>query len=149
MVFKNQKELERFLLRKSRLALIKAQDKVYEIVKKWIGRYYKDYTPEFYNRTAKLFGSLMQSRIVQDGKGYSVEVYFDLSGIYIDNGSEPTLEQVFKAAEMGMHGADGMRMEQGDTGISIWNNPLQELDVRAYDILADMLRAEGIPVVKG
>ena len=112
MTFKNEKELERFLLKKSRLALLKAQDKVYGIVKKWIGKYYKDYTPEFYNRTAQLFGSLMESRIMQDGNGYKVEVYFDLDKLHYakyawQDGNAPTGEQVFDAAVQGLHGAIG------------------------------------------
>ena len=146
-VFKSEKELERFLMKQSRQALLKAQDEVYRIVKKWIGMFYKDYTPELYERTAKLFGSLIESRIVQDGKGYKAEVYFDLSGIY-NTGSDPTLEQVFEAAKMGLHGADGLRVEEGYNHISIWKNPIQELDVKAINILVDMLRAEGIPVKK-
>lgn len=147
MVFKNQKELERFIMRQSRQALMKAQDKVYGIVKKWIGKFYKDYTPEFYDRTAQLFGSLIESHIVQDGKGYKAEIYFDLSGVY-NTGLNPTLEQVFEAAKMGLHGADGLHVENGYNHISIWDNPIQELDSTAIDILVDMLRAEGIPVKK-
>ena len=148
MVFKNQKELEHFVMKQSRQALMKAQDEVYRVVKKWIGKYYKDYTPELYDRTAQLFGSLVESRIVQDGKGYKAEVYFDLSGFY-DTGSNPTLEQVFNAAKMGLHGADGLHVEEGRQHISIWDNPIQELDTKAIDILVDMLKAEGIPVKKG
>lgn len=160
-VFKNTKELERFLMKQSRLSLMKAQDEVYRVVKKWIGKFYKDYTPEFYERTAHLFGSLVESRIVQDGKGYKAEVYFDLDKIKYSKpawqgGNTPTGEQVFDAARQGLHGAIGdagggyqFRYEYGDNGVSIWYDPLQELDARAIDILVDMLRAEGIPVVKG
>ena len=148
MIFKNPKELERFIMKQSRQALMKAQDEVYRIVKEWIGKFYKDYTPEFYDRTAQLFGSLVESRIVQDGKGYKAEIYFDLSGIY-NTGSKPTFEQVFNAAKMGLHGADGLHVEEGYKHISIWYDPIQELDTKAVDILVDMLRAEGIPVKKG
>lgn len=160
MVFKNQKELERFVMKQSRQALIKAQDKVYEIVKKWIMRFYKDYSPEFYDRTAQLFGSLVESRIVQDGKGYKAEVYFDLDKFQYmkpiwQGGDVPTGEEVFEAAIQGLHGAIGdagggyqFRYVSGNTGVSIWNDPIRELDAKAIDILADMLRAEGIPIKK-
>lgn len=134
-------------MKQSRQALMKAQDEVYRVVRKWIGKFYKDYTPELYDRTAKLFGSLVESRIVSDGKGYKAEVYFNLSGIY-NTGSNPTLEQVFEAAKMGLHGADGLHVEEGYNHISIWDNPIQELDSAAIDILVDMLKTEGIPVKK-
>lgn len=161
MVFKNQKELEHFLMKHSRQALMKAQDEVYRVVKKWIGKFYKDYTPEFYDRTAQLFGSLMESRIVQDGKGYKAEVYFDLDKLRYSKypwqeGNPPTGEQVFEAATQGLHGAIGdagggyqFRYVEGRKDVSIWNDPIQELDAKAIDILVDMLRAEGIPVKRG
>lgn len=161
MVFKNEKELERFLIKKSRQALLRAQDQVYGVVKKWIMRFYKDYSPEFYDRTAMLFGSLVESRVVYDGKGYKAEIYFDLDKLRYSkpawqDGNAPTGEQVFDAARQGLHGAIGdagggyqFHYEHGKTGVSIWEDPIRELDSRAFDILADMLRAEGIPVVKG
>lgn len=158
MVFKSQKELEHFIMKQSRLALMKAQDKVYSIIKQWIWKFYKDYTPEFYDRTAQLFGSLMESRIVQDGKGYKAEVYFNLDKLRYSkpdwqDGDSPTGEQVFDAARQGLHGAIGdagggyqFHYEAGKTGISIWDDPIRELDAKAINILVDMLRAEGIPI---
>lgn len=156
--FKDTKELEHFLMKQSRQALMKAQDEVYRIVKKWIGLFYKDYTPELYERTAQLFGSLMESRIVQNGKGYKAEVYFDLDKLQYakfgwQDGDAPTGEEVFEAATQGLHGAIGdagggyrFRYVDGRTGRNIWNDSIQELDTRAINILVDMLRAEGIPV---
>lgn len=156
--FKSTKELEHFLMKQSRQALMKAQDEVHRIVKKWIGEFYKDYTPEFYQRTAQLFGSLVQSRIVQDGKGYKAEVYFDLdkfqySKFAWQDGNTPTGEEVFEAATQGLHGAIGdagggyqFRYVEGRQGRNIWNDSIQELDARAIDILVDMLKAEGISV---
>ena len=158
MVFKNEKELKRFLLKKSRLALLKAQDKVFEVVKKWIGLYYKDYTPELYDRTAQLFGSLIESRIIQDGNGYKAEVYFDLDKLSYakfawQDGNAPTGEQVFEAATQGLHGAIGdagggykFRYVSGNEGISIWYDPIRELDATAIDTLKRMLISEGIPI---
>ena len=159
--FKNTKELEHFLMKKSRLALMKAQDDVYRVVKKWIGEFYKDYTPEFYDRTAQLFGSLMESRIVQNGKGYKAEIYFDLDKLHYSKypwqgGNPPTGEEVFEAATQGLHGAIGnagdgyqFRHMAGRGGRNIWGDSIQELDARAIDMLVDMLKAEGIPIKKG
>lgn len=160
MVFKNEKELERFLMRKSRQALLKAQDKVYGIIKKFVYKFYNDYNPEWYDRTYQLLESLVQSRIVSDGKGYKVEIYFDLDKLQYSKpawqgGEPPSGEQVFEAAKQGLHGAIGdagggwsYLYVAGDTGVNIWSDPIRELDVKAIDILVDMLRAEGIPIKK-
>ena len=38
MIFKSQKELEHYLLKKSRLAIMKAQDEIYKIIKQFVYR---------------------------------------------------------------------------------------------------------------
>lgn len=158
MVFKNEKELERFLLAKCQDALLKAQGEVYAIIRKFLDDYYNDYDPELYDRTRQLFNSLVKSRIMPDGNGYKAEVYFDLDKLHYakfdwQKGNAPTGEQVFDAAKQGLHGAIGdagggyqFRYIAGNTGINIWSDPIRELDAKAIDILVDMLRAEGIPI---
>lgn len=158
MVFKNEKQLEAFLLQKCRLALMKAQDRVYGIIKQFVYDYYKDYSPEFYERTYQLLGSLVESRIVSHGKGYSAEIYFALDKLRYSkyawqDGNPPSGEQVFEAAKQGLHGAIGdaggeyqFRYVSGNTGANIWGDPIRELDAKAINILVDMLRAEGIPI---
>lgn len=145
MVFKNEAQLKSFLMAKCKNALIQAQERVYRIVDKFVKEFYDDYDPDKYHRTYQLYRSLVKSDIIQTGNGYKAEVYFDLSGIY-NTGSKPTLEQVFDAAKMGLHGADGLHVEEGYNHISIWDDPIQELDAKAINILVDMLRAEGIPI---
>lgn len=162
MVFKNEKELKRFILKKSRRALLKAQDKVYAIIKQFLYKYYNDYTPSDsafgYERTYQLLQSLVQSRIVSSRNGYEVEVYFALDKLQYfksawQEGEPPSGEQVFEAAKRGLHGAIGdagggweYLYVTGDTGINIWSDPIQELDAKAINILRDMLISEGIPI---
>ncbi len=154
MVFKNEKELERFLLKKCRLALIKAQEEVYRILKDFLRQFYNDYDPSF-PRTYQLLQSLVQSRIISDGKGYKAEVYFDLDSLSYGGGN-PSGEQVMAAASQGLHGAigkipypkisDEFQYFDGNTGVSVWNDPIKILDAKAIEILKDMLIAEGIPI---
>ncbi len=146
MVFKNEKELERFLMKQSRQALLKAQDKVYSIIKKFVYQFYSEYDPTMYERTYQFLQSLVQSRIVSDGKGYKVEIYFDLGYIY-KTGSNPSGEQVMEAADWGRHGAMGLAVADFK-GKSVWHGSLAELDAKAINILVDMLRAEGVPIKK-
>lgn len=155
MVFKNEKELERFIMRQSRLALLKAQDKVYSIIKKFVRQFYSEYDPIVYDRTYQLLQSLVQSRIVPNGKGYKAEIYFDVDGLRYTTGAKPSGEQVMKAAAQGAHGAMGnangvdlLYVDSG-AGTGVWDDPIMYLDANAVDILVDMLRADGIPVKKG
>lgn len=158
MTFKNEKELEKFILKRCRLALIKAQEEVFRIIKDFLRQFYMDYDPSSYQRTYQLLQSLVQSRIVSDGKGYRAEVYFDLDGLSYD-GYNPTGEQVMAAASQGLHGAIGKMPRKpffsnsvefqyipGNSGISVWNDPVKVLDAKAIEILKNMLIAEGIPI---
>lgn len=157
MVFKNQKELESFLMKQSRQALLKAQEEVYKIIKRFLYQFYGEYRPDVYQRTFQLLESLVQTQIVSDGKGYKAEVYFDLSSLNYDTGWHPTGEQVMDAAKQGYHGAIGdipnsdkqFKYVDIGGGTRVWDDPKKVLDARAIDILVDMLRAEGIPVKKG
>lgn len=154
MVFKNEKQLERALLKKCRLALIKAQEEVFKIIKDFLRQYYNAYDPEVYDRTYQLLTSLVQSRIVSDGRGYKAEVYFYLDGINYTTGERPTGEQVMAAANRGLHGAIGKipnsdkyyKYVAGDVIVGIWDDPLQMIDAQAIEILKNMLIAEGIPI---
>lgn len=155
MVFKNEKELERFVLKKCRLALLKAQEEVYKIIKDFLRQFYMDYDPSAYQRTYQLLQSLVQSRIVSDGKGYKAEVYFDLGSLSYDGGN-PSGEQVMAAASKGLHGAIGkipnskynsnFQYIDGVSGVGVWDDPVKVLDANAINILKNMLIAEGIPI---
>lgn len=156
MVFKSPKQLESFLLKKSRLAIMKAQDEVYKIIKQFLYQYYSEYHPEVYQRTFQLLESLVQTRIISDGKGYKAEVYFDVDGLNYDTGRYPTGEQVMDAATQGYHGAMGdipntdkkFKYVDIGNGTKIWDDPRKVLDAKAINILVDMLKAEGIPIKK-
>lgn len=161
MVFKNEKELEKFILSKCRDALAKTQEKVYQIIDRFLNDFYNDYDPSSYSRTEQLLHSLVKSEIIQSGKGYEAKVYFDLDGLLYD-GYNPTGEQVMAAASKGLHGAIGklprkpifgsgieFQYFDGETGVSVWDGekgPIKILDAKAIKILKDMLIAEGIPI---
>ena len=156
MVFKNQKQLESFLMKQSRQALLKAQDKVYGIIKQFVYKFYTEYEPDEYIRTRQLLESLVQSRIVPDGKGYKVEIYFDASGMNYPTEHVPRKsgwegsahwdgETVLGVAMEGEYPHGGYA-EAG--GTPIWKASKIKLDAEAVNILVDMLRAEGIPIKK-
>lgn len=145
MVFKNEKELEKFLLKKCKNALIKSQEQVYQIVNRFVKEFYAEFSPEMYERTYQLYSSLVKSEIVSTGNGYEAKVYFDLSSLSYITGSRPSGEQVMQAAEWGRHGAMGLAVADFK-GTSIWHEPLEILNAEAINILKKMLIAEGIPI---
>lgn len=157
-IFKSQKELESFLMKQSRQALLKAQDKVYNVIKQFVYKFYTEFTPDEYIRTRRLLESLVQSRIISEGKGYKVEVYFDVSGLNYDQG-------VMELQHTPEHGRYGWATWDGETvlrvamesevphgghegGTAIWKASKAKLDAEAIDILVNMLRAEGVPIKK-
>ena len=172
MIFNNEKELEKYILKQCHNALAKAQDKVYKIIDKFLNDFYDDYDPTSYVdwdgtrkiksgyiRTYQLLHSLVKSEVVPSKKGYEARVYFDLDGLSY-GGYNPTGEQVMAAASQGLHGAigkmprttpfgnDEFMYVQGNTGVSVWNDPIKILDAHAIEILKDMLVSEGIPIGK-
>lgn len=150
MIFKDEKQLKNFLMEKCKVAVIRTQNKIYEIIKKALAEFYQDYDPVLYERTYQLMQSLVKSDIRRVGSGYQAEVYFDLSGINYATGNMPTGEQVMKAASHGLHGAIGSDLlyMHGDTGVDVWNTPMQEIDARAISMLVQELKAQGIPIKK-
>lgn len=145
MVFKSEKELKEFILKKCKNALIKSQEQVYQIINRFIKEFYAEFSPEMYERTYQLYRSLVKSEIIYTGNGYEAKVYFDLSSIGYETGSRPSGEQVMQAAEWGRHGAMGLAVADFK-GTSIWHEPLEILDAEAIEILKRMLIAEGIPI---
>ena len=162
MGFKNDAQLQKFLLSKSKIAIAKAQDKVYQILDKFLQDFYKDYepgvtvewdgrvkvSPYAYQRTEQLLHSLVKTNVVQSKNGLEARVYFDYESLNYLDGNRPTGLQVMEAAAQGFHGAigDDFQYMHGKTGVSIWNDPKEILDVQAVKILKDMLVAEGIPL---
>lgn len=148
MVFKNKKELLSFLYDKAYDALKNAQTIVYDIIQDYLQQFYADYDPALYERTEQLLRSLVKGDILPSANGYVAEVYFDLSSLNYVTGNQPTGEQVMQAAAQGLHGAIGSDLlyVHGNTGVGIWNDPLQVLDAEAIRILRDRLIEQGIPI---
>jgi hypothetical protein len=145
MVFKNQKQLETFLMQKCRLALLKAQEQVYQIIDRFVKEFYAEFSPEMYERTYQLYRSLVKSDIITTANGYEAQVYFDLSSIDYITGSRPSGEQVMQAADYGRHGAMGLAVADFK-GTSIWYESLNVLNAEAINTLKRMLISEGIPI---
>lgn len=148
MVFKNEAQLKNFLLAKCKNALVKSQEQIYRIIDRFVKKFYADYDPVLYERTNQLLNSLVKSEIISTGNGFEAQVYFDLDSLNYVTGAQPSGKQVMDAAAYGGHGAEGLRVVSGDTGVSIWDDPMQILSTEAIEILREMLISEGIPIKK-
>ena len=131
---------------KCKNAVAQAENRVYAIIKRFLVEFYQEYDPLVYERTRQFLHSLVKSDVRKTPNGYEAEVYFDLDYMY-ETGANPSGEQVMQAAEWGRHGAMGL-MVADFKGASVWHEPLEILDVEAINILANMLKAEGIPLSK-
>lgn len=61
-------------------------------------------------------------------------------------GLQPSGLAVFEAALVGQHGAAGLKMMSGNTGVDIWDDPTTKLDNEHSSILKQALLEAGIPI---
>lgn len=86
MVFKNEKQLEAFLMQKCKAAVAGTEQKVHNIIDKCLKQFYEQFEPEEYIRTGQLLHSLVKSGVKKVRNGYEAEVYFDVDGLNYPKG---------------------------------------------------------------
>ena len=151
MTFKNEKDLEQFLLKKCQAAVAEAQNVIYAEIKSTLAHFYQEFTPEEYIRTNQLFHSLVKSNVKKTSKGYEAEVYFDASLMSYEHenvlrksgwyGSarwdEETVLRVAMESEV-PHGGYA-------SGTPVWTVSKEKIgDI--WKLLEQKLRAQGIPI---
>ncbi len=154
MIFKNESQLESFLLKKCKNALIVAEEKVHRIIDSVLNQFYDEFDPEAYIRTEKLLHSLVKTGTIPDGNGYKVEIYFDVRMLDYDKGEMLTKNGKYK----GWNSWDGQKVLDvamtsmfphggRQEGTAIWIESMRKLgDV--MNLLERELKAQGIPIKK-
>lgn len=156
MVFKNEKELEIFILAKCKTAIVQVENKIHKIIDDCLKQFYGEFEPDEYIRTEQLLHSLVRSEVKLDGKnGYKAEVYFDIDGLNYQNGRIETkngygyanwdkdtiLDVVMTGSYSGLpHGGHAK-------GTAIWSKS-QAMIGDVWKLLEQELRAQGIPIKK-
>lgn len=148
MVFKNEKQLENFLLAKCKISISKAEERVYRVINDALKQYYSEFTPDEYIRTEKLLRSLVKSNVKKVGNGYEAEVYFDESQLNYQTGVIPTQHGTGYATwgadevlDTAMHGSHGGYIN----GTAIWTTSNAVLgDI--FTLIKNELIAQGIPI---
>ena len=166
MTFDSVDALKSYILSRSEVAVKLAQERVYQVINRFVKEYYAEFTPEVYERTYQLFRSLVKTGIKQTGNGYVAEVYFDASNLDykikhlhshpVEGGFMNPYNHVVtpdgtfqnskgdagKVLESAAHGSHG-----GYTsGTALWDDSLKVLNKEAYNMLKKALIDAGIPV---
>ena len=159
MVFKNEKELEKFLLQKCKADVAGTEQKVHNIIDKCLNQFYEQYEPEEYIRMYQLLHSLVKSDVKKVGNGYEAEVYFNIDGIHYQNGLVETksgygyanwdkdtiLDVVMTGSYSGLpHGG-----RAGGTVIWTKSQDIIRTLGGVYKMLERELTAIGVPIIKG
>ena len=166
MIFSSMEALKSYILSKSEVAIKLAQEKVYQVINRFVKEYYAEFSPEVYERTYQLFRSLVKTGVKRTGNGWVAEVYFDASNLdykikhlhgypvsdgYMnpfnrDISSDGTFQnpkgdadKVLQAAAHGSHGGIS-------SGTAIWDDSLIVLNAEAHSMLKKALIDAGIPV---
>lgn len=160
MVFKNQKELENFLLQKCKIAIIGTETKIHNIIDKCLKEFYAQFEPEEYIRTEQLLHSLVMSGVKKSGNGYEAEVYFDVDRLNYPKGEtelqsgrkgyanwdkDTILDVVMTGSYSGLpHGGYA-------EGTAIWSVSQNTIEILGgvYKMIEEELKAQGIPLKKG
>ena len=150
-VFKTTGELQSYIISKMQPAIRTAQEKVFQIINRFVKEYYSEFSPEMYERTYQLYRSLVKSKIIPTGKGYECVVYFDLDALdyamkYVNGSSVPNKgwseEKTLESAMVG--NAHGGYKAKSNT--AIWTEAMGVLKTEGFEILRAELRKAGIPV---
>lgn len=122
----------------SRDAIEIAQNKIFDVIDKWLIIYYLEYDPIEYERTRQFLHSLVRSDIQGSGDGWTATVYFDYSALQYKKGWSGAA--TMQTAAVGSHG--GLPA----IGSGVWNAPKKELTPKRKSLLKSALLAAGIPV---
>lgn len=159
MVFKNEKQLETFLLQKCKAAVAGTEQKVHDIIDKSLQQFYNEFEPEEYIRMGQLLHSLVKSGVKKVGNGYEAEVYFDVEGIHYQNGWVETKSGYGYAnwdkdtiLDVVMTGSYSGKPHGGRaSGTAIWTESQSAINALGgvIEMLERELRMIGVPIKKG
>lgn len=149
MVFKSQKQLEKFLLKKCKAAVASTENKVYTEFAGNLSKYYAEFSPEEYIRTGALSNSLDRTGVQSSGNGVSAEVYFttpsyQLGEVPLQHTPEHGIYGYAtwsgqKVLDTAMHGSHGGYVG----GTAIWDDSMAALgDIDA--LLMSELKKQGL-----
>lgn len=142
MVFKNEAQLKAFLMPKIKAAVADSENEVYETINSNVDIFYGEFTPKIYDRVDKLSNALSATEVMQIGSGAYAEVWFDAGLMDYTTGTW--------SGETVLNVAMNSTVPHGGyaPGTAIWSESVIDL-IDTEEKMAQALRAQGIPIVKG
>lgn len=81
MTFNSLDALKNYILSRSKVAVKLAEERVYDVIAKFLFQFYEEFDPQFYVRTYQLLCSLVKTEVKPIKNGWVAEVYFDLDAL--------------------------------------------------------------------
>lgn len=158
MEFTSKQQLELYLKQQMRSAMIKAEEEVYQVIRRFVKEFYAEFTPKMYVRTYMFYKSLTKTEVKNTGNGYEFEVYFDVDKVdyYMrtiifrdENGNATqkksvinkgnTTSKIFKRNIQGYHGEV--------KGTASYEEAIKILKTKMIPLLKQRMKESGIPVI--
>lgn len=165
MNFRSKEEIVAYMRKSLSVAIKKTKEKVYEIIQSFLQNYYKEYSPEIYERTFQLLKSLVKEDVGENGfivyfdagaLDYSMKslhfrpVGSDMSGYMNPFNHAVSPDGTFinphgdggKSLEAAMHGSHGGYIG----GTAIWDESMDVIKPNIKFYLMEYLKQAGVPV---
>lgn len=135
MVFKNEKQLRDFLLKKCVKAVDNTEKKVYEEFAGNLNQFYTEFHPEVYDRTGALFNSLDHTGVIPTSSGAKAEIRFNTPNYNTGTWSGETVLNVAMESSVPHGGYAG--------GTAVWTESMNSL-VNIEGLLMHELKKQGL-----
>lgn len=148
--FNSVAELESYVIQRMQPAVRAVQEKVHQIIQKYLEQFYGEYQPSVAVRTWQVFNSLVKTAVVRSGKGWEGEVYFDLGALnhppsYIGQDGR-TVKKGWSEAEILASVMTGATHGGATGGVPVWTTAMGEINPQWVSWFKQELIAAGIPV---
>lgn len=137
-------EIRSDLIAKVPRAVAIAEDEIAQIIENVLATFYASYSPVLYERTFQLLHSCVKSGVYGGGGHAEARIYLDSSMMSYSSGASPSGASVMAAANVGKHGAMGLRMV--GSGPALSSECESTVDAQAMNILLSAILAAGIPI---
>ena len=153
--FSSEAELKSYILKRTQVAVNNVADRVYDIIHEVLEKFYA-YEPDYYIRTERLLKSLVKTRAVPDGDGYTAEIYFDVGKLDYPVGEVDIKKPFPNGKDYGYatwSGENVLNAAMSGSGTvtwrnqtAVWDESFPKIDGKAIDMLVKELSAAGVPL---
>lgn len=143
VVIKNPSDLTIVFKKRVALALNATQNIIYKALQDKLSEYYHEITPRVYDRTYKLFNSIIKTEINTTGDGFYCTVEVDPTYLNFTYEGGATGLEVWEWANANSHGGTV------PGNIEVWNNAIDALggEIGIINLMKQNLIKYGVPVI--